>query len=317
MKVLLLRGQVPQDRNPEEIVFDRIEDNDDMWTQLIYSLSKNGHGQVWYWNGRRKKRFNDNFIERWMPSFVTTKYDFEPDIIFCRGGFKEYDVVLKRHPNAFKIYYGAGVRYLPKHGFKGYDMILVDSEEQLAEAKRLFPKVKSDLIIKPAAENIFYPQNAEIKYDIIFSVNHAKMKGTDFFFSNLKPGLKVVVVGNIPKSIRRQHPNVFFAGRVSRKELPKFYAQAKVAVCCSTSYDSCPRVIPEALACNTPIVVLDSVHVWRNMYINKNTGISSSRADFFNNVQKIVDSFDEFEPRKYYEENLSILSSTNRILRYL
>lgn len=317
MKILLLRGQVPQDRDPQEIVFNSIEENDDMWTQLAYAMSENGDGQVWYWNGKRKKILSKNFMERWVKSFDDLKYDFDPDVIFCRGGFKEYDTVLNRHPNAFKIYYGAGVRYLPKYGFKNYDMILVDSEEQLAEAKKKFPNTKSDLIIKPAAENIFFPQDGEIKYDVIFSVNHARMKGTDFFFENLPPELKVIVVGNIPKSIRLKHPNVFFAGRVNRKELPKFYSQAKIAVCCSTSYDSCPRVIPEALACNTPIIVLDSVHVWRGMYINNDTGISSSREDFFNNVHKMVDSFEEFNPRKYYDENLSIASSKKRILKYL
>tara|TARA_B100001778_G_C18597478_1_gene635527 strand:- start:1763 stop:2719 length:957 start_codon:yes stop_codon:yes gene_type:complete len=316
MKLLFLRGQVPQDRNPQEIVFDRIEDNDDMWTQLAYEIAKDGSGQIWYWDGTRKKKFADNFIERWIPSFGSTKHDFDPDIIFCRGGFKPYDQVLRRHPNAFKIYYGAGVRYLPKFDFKGYNLILVDSERQLEEAKKKFPQIKSDLLIKPAAENIFRPVDGDVKYDIMFSVNHARMKGLDFFLENLPKDLKALVVGNTPKGIVNNNPHVTFTRkRLPRKDLPSYYAQAKIAVCCSTSYDSCPRVIPESLACDTPIVCLNSVHVWKDRYINDHTGKMAAKGEFFEAVREVLGNLESYQPRAYYDSHLSIAACKERILK--
>jgi glycosyltransferase involved in cell wall biosynthesis len=316
MKLLFLRGQVPQDRDPQEIVFDRIEDNDDMWTQLAFEMAKGDEGQIWYWGGKRKQRFSESFLERWIPNLGLDRHDFDPDVIFCRGGFEPYDKVLKRHPRAFKIYYGAGIRYLPKFGFKDYDLILVDSERQLQAAREQHPKIKSDLLIKPAAENIFQPAPPDIKYDVMFSVNHARMKGVDFFLKHLPSDLKAIIVGNVPVEMRRKHPHVTFTGRrIPRAELPAYYAQSKVAVCCSTSYDSCPRVIPESLACNTPIVVLDSVHVWRGRYINESTGKVSSPQDFFTTVRDVVRNVGAYEPKEYYDEHLSISACKERILR--
>lgn len=318
MKVLFLRGQVPADRDPKEIVFDKLSDNDDMWTHLAYELSKNGQGEIWYWGGKRNHLFADNFVERWIPSFDMDRHDFEAEVIFCRGGFKPYDQVLRRHPKAFKIYYGAGVRFLPQFGFRDYDLILVDSERQLQEARQKFPSVKSDLLIKPAAENIFKPRKKEIIYDIIFVVNHARMKGLDFFLENLPKDLKALVVGNTPKNIVSRYPHVKFTRRrLARKELPDFYAQAKVSVCCSTSYDSCPRVIPESLACDTPIVCLDSVHVWREKYINNFTGKVVNSGNFFQAIRDVMANISDYAPRTYYEENLSLKKCADKILENL
>ena len=37
-KLLFLRGQVPQDRDPKQIMFNNIEECDDVWTQLCYGM---------------------------------------------------------------------------------------------------------------------------------------------------------------------------------------------------------------------------------------------------------------------------------------
>ena len=129
MKVLFLRGQVPQDRDPRQIMFDNLDDCDDMWTQLAYRISKDGYGEIWYWGGKRKVEYKSNFVEKWIPSFKSRDHDINPDVIFCRGGFPEYDRILKRNPDAFKIYYGAGRRFLPHPDFLDYDLILQDSPE--------------------------------------------------------------------------------------------------------------------------------------------------------------------------------------------
>jgi len=39
-------------------------------------------------------------------------------------------------------------------------------------------------------------------------------------------------------------------------------------VAVDSEIDSCPRVIPELLACGLPIVVLDKARFWKDKYIN-------------------------------------------------
>ena len=128
MKLLFLRGQVPTDRDPKEIVFDKLEDCDDVWTQLAYYLLRDSDkGEIWYWGGGRKHRFKPNFLERWLPSFDNDIPNYKPSVIMCRGGFQEYNSIIRRFPKAFVIYYGAGTRFIPRSNADRYDLILQDS----------------------------------------------------------------------------------------------------------------------------------------------------------------------------------------------
>ena len=66
----MLRGQVPQDRDPQEIVFDKIEDCDDVWAQLLFSmLKKEDQAELWYWGGNREKKFTFNFSKLQISTF--------------------------------------------------------------------------------------------------------------------------------------------------------------------------------------------------------------------------------------------------------
>ena len=265
MKLLFLRGQVIQDRDPKQIMFDSLESCDDCWTQLAYALCKDDYGEIWYWNGKRKVAYKFNFIDRWVPSFKIAMPSFQPDIIFARGGFSEYDDILRKFPKAFKIYYGAGKRFYPTTNFKDYDLILNDTPEQVKKTREIFPFTRVELFIKPAAENIFYPHQYEKIYDVIMIGNKTKsnLKGHDFVLPNWPKNLSLLQVGIIQKDIINKYKNIDFTGWVPRKKIPHLYAKAKVAIVCCTTKDSCPRVIPEALACNCPILVLDRVNFWK------------------------------------------------------
>lgn len=317
MKLLFLRGQVPQDRDPRQIMFDNIEDCDDMWTQLAYELSKQEMGEVWYWNGKRKVSYADNFIERWLPNFKITKYDFKPDVIFTRGGFKSYDPVLKRNPQAFKIYYGAGRRFYPKKMFSDYNLMLVDTQKQLNKVKKLFPNIKSDLIVKPVAENIFKPsQEQNKKYDIILVGNYNPRvdKGHDFAFTRIPKHYKVICAGIVPKKIRRKYLHIKFTGWIPRRDVSSLYAQSKIAVICCGTIDSCPRVIPEAIACNCPILVLDRIKFSHEKYISDETGLLTNEQNFNKDLEKTVKEYEKFSPNSYYKKKLSLQVSSNKIL---
>jgi len=316
MKFLFLRGQIPQDRSPKQIMFDNIADCDDMWTQLAFKmLSAKDKGELWYWGGKRKQRFADNFIERWISNFKSNKHDFGADVIMTRGGFPQFDSVIARHPSAKKIYYGAGKRFCPKS--TKYHVILVDSIEQQNSVSKKLPKSKCSVFVKPAAENIFYPTEVPKQYDVIFVPNmYSKRKRCKFFLNGVPDSLKVLVAGKIDKvAVRRS--NIKYVGWVPRAKLRSLYAASKVAVCPSSGGDSCPRVIPESLACNVPILVSEDVNVWREKYINDQTGRMSSLDDFFPQLEQMVYNYESFSPYEYYKKHLSLDVATKYIKKLI
>jgi len=319
MKFLMLRGQVPQDRNPQEIVFDYLADCDDMWIQLFYQMvapetEHDNYGELWYWGGNRKKQFAYNFVERWLPTFQKHIIDYVPDVIFCRGGFPEYHSVLQRFPDAVKIYYGAGRRFLPQPGFSDYDIVLQDSPEQVMICQKKFPNVMTTLFIKPAADNIIYPIETEKEYDVCFPANGAQaFKGHKFVYKTVPKDIKLLNLGSNPRGYK--YPKNVTSYRVLRTEIAKHYAKCKMGiVAVSSEIDSCPRVIPEMLACGLPIVVLDGVRFWTEKYIESvvssrsefSTGEVVNKQDFWTYVRFVLNNLNLYKPRKYYEKNLSL-----------
>lgn len=309
MKLLFLRGRVPTDRPKEQIMFNSLKDCDDMWTQLAHALTED-YGEIWYWGGKRKVRYSENFVERWVPNFKHHKPNFTPDIIFCRGGFPEYDHILKFYPKSYKIYYGAGKRFYPQNGkFREYDLILNDTKNQVKESSRKFPNTKCSLFIKPAADNIFFPRSDLAKnYDVIFVGNkHPKgIKGHSFILSNVPKNLKMIQIGILDKNMQSKYKHVKFKGWIPRKDIPQYYSESKVAVVCVDSIDSCPRVIPEALACGCPLIVLDSVNFWKEKYINETSGVLCDRNNFVDKLQYMVNNYKRFNPYEHYMYNLSL-----------
>ena len=308
MNFLFLRGQVPQDRNPNEIVFSNIKDCDDMWTLLAYSMTnKNDYAELWYWGGSREQKFRDNFVERWIPNFKDYTLTFKPDVIFCRGGFPQYHSVLERYPEAIKIYYGAGSRYLPLDGFSNYDIILQDSEQQLKESMYKFPESYSTLFIKPAADNLFKPVEVDNKYDICFPANGAqKFKGHSFVYSTVPSDLSILNIGNNPRNIK--YPSNVKSIRLLRHQMAKYISCCKVGILAvESSPDSCPRVLPEMLACGLPVVALSRSRFWHSKYIVPGvTGELSTVDDFWDTVKYVLNNITLYKARQYYESNLNL-----------
>jgi hypothetical protein len=289
-------------------MFDSLDDCDDMWTQLAAKMIGSSYGEVWYWGGKRKTVYNEHMRERWINSFSETRYDFSPEVIFARGGFSEYDQVLLRNKKSFKIYYGAGMRFTPQ-SYKNFDMILVDSEMQLSKARRLFGK-RAKLWIKPAADNIFKPYVSSDKpYDAIYVANEHKLgiKGHDFVFSSIGDH-KILHVGLASNRLRMSYANknIDFVGWVPRKDLPILYSKSKLSIIACTERDSCPRVIPESLACNCPILSLDSVQFWSDKYITPATGVVTNKEHFISDLVKMISSSDRYMARQHYDDHVSL-----------
>jgi len=214
----------------------------DMWRQLFDGLAGD-NGYVWYKGWK-------------VPRNVTH--------IFARGGFDFYLPILKMYKNAYKIYYGAGKRYIPKDGIN-YNLILVDSEEQKKKLLKKFPKANVQIFFKPAA-NHFKPIDVEKKYDVGFvaTIPEDKRKRVAWVYKTVPKDLKVLQLGYTPKKLKI--PKNVKVKKATSDKMPKLISQCKVIICPYSELDSGPRIIPEALACGVPVVCRESVNFDNNSY---------------------------------------------------
>jgi hypothetical protein len=254
MKILLLRGQVPKDRNPNEILFDEIGNSDDIYTTMVHRMTEPGeHSEVWYWD--RPKGFR----EKWKDEKITVRYGIPStfkvfDIVWSRGGFKEQSRLISEYfMDMPKVYYGAGPRYCPNDGIK-YDLILADSTEQKKRIEKKQPKSRVELWIKPAPE-FFAPISCEKEYDICYIANkeQAERKGVKWVYKTKPDDLSMLHLG-------------FGYKRVLRCEMPAQISKCKVGILPYDKIDSCPRAMTEMVACGIPVVALDTVRFWYTKY---------------------------------------------------
>lgn len=304
MKLLFLRGQVPTDRSPKEIMYEKISDIDDMWIRLAIDMvheeciTTDRELEIWYWGGKRKHKYAPHITERWIPDFKKHRSKFEPDVIFCRGGFKEYHCVLNRYPNALKIYYGAGKRFLPQKGYIDYDIILVDSERQAELARKMYQKPLVTTWIKPALDGLFRPLNLEKKYDCCFVAIHPKddRKNVKWVHETIPNNISVLQLGNackVPKNVNIK------VKKVHRQKMPKAMSKCRVGIVPYTKHDSAPRVIPEFLACGIPVIIMDTCRH------NNQMGQIASKSAFWDAVKLTLENLKTPGLRNEVSETLS------------
>ena len=121
------------------------------------------------------------------------------------------------------------------------------------------------------------------------------------------------VLGEVPDKLKVGTPkNVIFLGWFLRKYLPKAISKCKIGIIPSDTIDSCPRVIPEFLACDIPVAVAETVNFWRTKYVVPETGLNFTRS--ISGVQQAIQTMMldlknekwRYAPRKYYDKNLSM-----------
>lgn len=244
MRLLFLRGKV--DKRTQKVT--KIEDHWDMWTQLAYHMTgSNDTCRIALWGGHRRINYTDYIQEEWVEDFKYWNTNYEPDVIFARGGFPQYIHILKQFPEAFKIYYGAGTRTHPDDGIK-YDIVLIDDlNDMLANT---FYKQWA----KPAAEQ-FYPRDTGKDFDICYIANkqQSEIKRIAWVYRTVPKDLKMLHLGYIPSF---PAPSNVTRMRVDRQHMPWYISRCQVGICPYKSYDSGPRALSEMIACGLPVVTL-------------------------------------------------------------
>lgn len=309
MKLLMLRAQITND-NEQYMCHKKVEEEDDWYVLLINQLLLDGHideAEIWYYGLERKPITYSSGLRLKYDSF---KGDFEPDIIFARGGFEEYVPVLDRFRNAIRVYYGAGARFLPRDGLI-YDHVLVDSEKRMDDVKFHFPDSKVHLFKKGCADHLFKYKQTDKKYDIGNVTSIATNKGQDTIGKALEgTGFKLINIGqytgNTVKKYRQWGLNATFTGRLHRKEVAQYMRQCKYIFVGDHWRAGCPRVIPECMSLGIFVVMLDDIPITEYYSQNLFTIITNK-----NKLKKTLINLERFSynSRKihdYYTDNFDL-----------
>ena len=323
MNVVFLRGSVPpKNENPEKLLYETIETCEDVWTQLFYYLTRaiNAKAEILYDNGDREFRIDDDVTEKWVHLSRYTP-PFTPDLIVCRGGFPYYDTFLRNFPKSKKVYYGAGRRFYPTTEFTEYDLFLCDSKSQRDQIRA---KGKTaELFIKPAA-TMFSPRRVEKAYDICFTANATQkaIKRHAMFIKQFAgKGYKILSLGNLDKNlIRMAHEhnvNITWNGWALRNLLPEKISQCRVGLCCSTNADSCPRVIPEYLACGLPVVATNNINFWHDKYITPSSGVLVDEDCLVEGVEIVYGKGVGAFAHEHYKQNIGMPKAVAHLRRLI
>lgn len=192
------------------------------------------------------------------------------------------------------------------------------------------PQEKIKLIpaiyIDPA---VFYPQEVDKKYDLIFVGRLEKNKGVDLFVKAVaESGAKAIIVGAGPleQGLRAFAKStgadiVFHGFAKDAHEVAHFMNESRVLVMCSYN-EGGPRVVAEAMACGVPVVatrvgiVPDIVPIEQQCDWSS-TDISDKAKRLLGNVEayesariaglEVVKQFEKVPAIKFYADELKSL----------
>ena len=208
---------------------------------------------------------NKTFEQKFVPSFKECLYaEKKPNVSLFRGGFPEYDEIIRINRNAFgkRVYLGAGKRANPNDSSL-YDLVMYEDERD-----SFFKPFKHSLFYKTASSNFFYPLiGNKATCDILWICNFSQIrqKGQEYFMnlvakSKYLRSLKIKHIGNLSfrgkeLAAKYQLTNIEFLDYKDRKEINQELNHTKAAIVTSNQEDGSPRVITEVLCSGTPLLV--------------------------------------------------------------
>jgi len=279
-----------------------VDEESDVWMDLFYHmLGDNDYGEMVCFGRDEFHQIDKKFSIRCIGSIDKYKPEFKIDFIFARGGFGNYNKFLKSHPDIKKMYYGAGVRYNPPNDIY-YDIILNDCEAHLSDCMLHHPDSTVTDWIKPAHSNFVPPTSYSHEYDVCFIGNGGRAhKGHNFIKSTCPGNIKMLHLG-ITSEVDML-PNVTYR-LLARSHMSEWIGKCKIGILPYEGSDSCPRAMSEMLACGIPVVALNTVNFWHNIYRDV---IITDKENFWNTVNKILKSdIDHDKISIRYSKELSV-----------
>lgn len=255
MKMLMLRGSVPKDRDPNEIYHSSLSADDDMWVHLWARACDGEDCNVVYVGADKDEciEYAENINVWFLQSEKSISGQW--DVIFARGGFDwQHEVVGRCNPSC-AIYYGAGRRYIPSKSL--YDFVLCDSQWQYEKIAENGMEPKN--FYKPAAPHFEIDYGVDKIYDICYIANgqQANLKCIEWVYDTVPRNLTVLHLG-FPS--RYTPPNNVTTMRVNRMEMPRMIQQCRVGIVPYwAGVDSAPRAMIEMVACKLPVVASENM----------------------------------------------------------
>lgn len=305
MKIILLRGPVPTNRNPKEIQYGSLDKSDCIYEHMAYYLGDEACEIVYHDGGKYEASYSDKCKVRFVKNLKKYAPPFEPDVIWTRGGFPEHYKFIARFPKAFIVYYGAGKRFCPEKG--RVDLVLSDSE---AQVQRIREKGYKAALWFKAATSQFRPMpEVEKKYDVgyVAAIPEDERKNCSFVYKHCPKDLRVLQLGFYPKKLKV--PKNFKVKRIHRDKMPKALNKCKVVIAPYGKDDGNPRIISEALACGVPVIASSKLNYWTEKYVGPGflpcSGLASDFGVFWDTVRNYLET-KPLEVRTFYDNNLSM-----------
>jgi len=289
----------------------------DMWCALFREIVKQdgGQGQIWKLGDTYTAGDGDLTIRR-RPEFPD---DRGFDVIFARGGYDQYHKIIRDIPEAAVVYYGAGKRWLPTDGIQ-YDVVLTDSPLQAERAKMRHPTSIVRVFHKPAAP-IYKPVACEKIFDVVFVCRNPRpFKGAEWLAKRLPMDAKVLRIGPrdewFSRADREEWLDVSWTGPLEPQYIPAWACQAHFGVVCDDGErDSGPRILPELLAMDIPVLLRDTVRCEHAAHITLQTGEIVNDVSLADALQDGLAHYGYVEALRHYEQNLSLPKAAESVIR--
>jgi glycosyltransferase involved in cell wall biosynthesis len=260
---------------------------------MIWLLKNNHFDTAVVWRLSKKPRPDITFhidghmfIQRWVTDFRQC-FDYnKPDVSFFRGGFPEYDQIVKERPGflGLKLYLGAGKRQYPMYGGT-YDAILYEDQRDKSSRYLMFA------FYKAANPKIFFPKvDPKKEYEGCLPANFSqlKYKGQELLLQTISNSIsqslkkmKFIIPGNDSNTgttLCSKHgvTNVDIPGQLTRSELNDTFNASLFGMVLSNQKDGSPRTMTEILFSGTPLLVLDETRLL-NFYKDAGVGVTTRK----------------------------------------
>jgi glycosyltransferase involved in cell wall biosynthesis len=267
-------------------------------------------GEIWLYNKQHETEHNytATFVERW--GRWLNAPSFNPEIVLIHGNLKIYQNPMSRTPGAIRVMFIDGTQ--PKR-LGNIDLIWIDDERQRKSCQRVYPEARIELFIKPALDSLFRPVATPVKdIDVLFAggIRSHQLGPMRKLLRCLSKHISITHVGP-PQIKMRKHPKLRVLGNKMRWEMPELYSRAKCFI--YLGHGSCPRVVPEALACGCPVLALRELPLWHEKYIVSKTGmLCDDLTDMADKIHWMQSHYTEFDPHQHYMQTLSFEHAYSR-----
>lgn len=171
---------------------------------------------------------------------------------------------------------------------------------------------------------IYKPDNIKKEYDFIYNCQKGKWqnfcrnwelaeKCIDIMIN--KYNLKIVLIGKKGDINEPKHKNIISTFLLPKNKF-KEYLQKSKYIFVPNIYDASPRVVSQAMLYNLPVLENKNIYGgWH--YINKNTGMSFTNIDDFEQTLIKFLKKKDYKPREWFIQNYGLKNSSERLYNFV